>query len=237
MNQEDLRALESQTETLPRSALEESRHVVSASRDVVEPARAAQSHARAMATNERSGLEHLVTELSARFTGLPVEQIDGEIERGLRLLVEFLDTDRSIAVRVFGRRHELHARRRLGSARATRRMLTQDVQAEPALVPREGRAGRDPAASSASRTTCRTRRCTRRKIVRRTGLKSNLTIPIAVGGRHCPGAHHRRHPRVSRVAGRGRAARAAGGTDPRQWPPSQARGVGAAGRRRRARAG
>ena len=70
MNQEDLQALESQTETLPRSALEESRRVVSASRDVVEPARAARYTALAMATDERSGLEHLVTDLSTRFTGL-----------------------------------------------------------------------------------------------------------------------------------------------------------------------
>ena len=47
-----------------------------------------------MAAGDSGELERLLTELSMRFAGLPVEQIDEEIERRLRLLVEFLDTDR-----------------------------------------------------------------------------------------------------------------------------------------------
>src|SRR5947199_2397913 len=94
MNHKDLRRLESQTDPTQNRA-RGSRHLVSASRDVMKPARAARYTALAMYPNERGGLEHLVTELSTRLTGLPVEQIDEEIERGLRLLVEFLDTDRS----------------------------------------------------------------------------------------------------------------------------------------------
>src|SRR6266436_6244234 len=42
----------------------------------------------AMGTDEGGAMEQLLTELSRRFTGLPVGQIDEEIERGLRLLVE-----------------------------------------------------------------------------------------------------------------------------------------------------
>ena len=45
--------------------------------------------------DESGGAERLVSDLSARFTRLPVERIHEEIERGLRQLVEFLDTDRS----------------------------------------------------------------------------------------------------------------------------------------------
>lgn len=37
----------------------------------------------------------LVSGLSTRFTGLPVDDVGGEIERALRLFVEILGTDRS----------------------------------------------------------------------------------------------------------------------------------------------
>jgi transcriptional regulator with GAF, ATPase, and Fis domain len=37
----------------------------------------------------------LLVDLSTRFTGLPVDEVDGEIERALHLLVDWLDTDRS----------------------------------------------------------------------------------------------------------------------------------------------
>ena len=45
--------------------------------------------------SESSGAERLLIDLSARFTGLLVERVDKEIERGLRELVEFTGTDRS----------------------------------------------------------------------------------------------------------------------------------------------
>lgn len=37
----------------------------------------------------------LIADLSTRFTGLPVDEVDGEMERALRLMVEWLDTDRA----------------------------------------------------------------------------------------------------------------------------------------------
>ena len=43
----------------------------------------------------RTSFGRLVSDLSTRFTGLPVEEVDGEIERALRLFVELLGTDRS----------------------------------------------------------------------------------------------------------------------------------------------
>jgi hypothetical protein len=43
----------------------------------------------------RTSFGRLVSDLSTRFTGLPVEAVDGEIERALRLMVELLGTDRS----------------------------------------------------------------------------------------------------------------------------------------------
>src|SRR5437867_13406434 len=48
-----------------------------------------------MSIDASGALQRLVTELSTRFTGLPLDRIDEEIQHGLRLLVEFLGTDRS----------------------------------------------------------------------------------------------------------------------------------------------
>jgi hypothetical protein len=39
--------------------------------------------------------DSLIADLSTRFTGLPVDEVDGEMERALRLMVEWLDTDRA----------------------------------------------------------------------------------------------------------------------------------------------
>ena len=71
------------------------RHIETNPRDIAEPARAEGYTSFAMSTDAGSALERLVTELSTRFTGLPIERIGEEIQRGLRLLVELLGTDRS----------------------------------------------------------------------------------------------------------------------------------------------
>src|SRR5207245_5951409 len=44
---------------------------------------------------ERLGFEALLSDLSARFINLPAEQVDKEVEAGLRRVVEFLNLDRS----------------------------------------------------------------------------------------------------------------------------------------------
>jgi transcriptional regulator with GAF, ATPase, and Fis domain len=135
-----------------------------------------------MATDKSGGLERLVTELSTRFTGLPVEQIDEEIERGLRLLVEFLGTDRS-TLSEFSPDGTRFTHVAAWARPGLTPYLTQDVQAElpwyHATVVR-GEALRferfpDDLPGEAVRE---------REMVRRTGLKSNLTVPIAVGGQH-----------------------------------------------------
>jgi len=147
----------------------------------VEPARAARYTALAMATDESSGLERLVTELSTRFTGLPVEQIDEEIERGLRLLVEFLDTDRSI-LSEFSPDGTSFTHVAAWARPGYTPYLTQDVQAElpwyHATVVRGEtlRFERFPDDLPGEAVH-------EREVVSRTGLKSSLTIPIVVGGR------------------------------------------------------
>src|SRR5437899_2324441 len=45
--------------------------------------------------NERLRFETLLARLSATFIHMPAEDVDGQIERGLRQIVEFLDIERS----------------------------------------------------------------------------------------------------------------------------------------------
>src|SRR5262245_58969556 len=42
-----------------------------------------------------TGFESFLAEISTRFTGLPGDRVDAEIDRALRELVEFLGTDRA----------------------------------------------------------------------------------------------------------------------------------------------
>src|SRR5262245_54095566 len=42
-----------------------------------------------------TGFESFLAEISTRLTGLPGDRVDAEIDRALRELVEFLDTDRA----------------------------------------------------------------------------------------------------------------------------------------------
>ena len=135
-----------------------------------------------METGESGALERLLTELSTRFTGLPVDQVDEEIERGLRLLVEFLGTDRSTLSEFSpdgtGFAH-IAAWARPGLAP----YLTQDVLAElpwyhaHVVLGEILRFERFPDDLSAEAVH-------EKEMVQRTGLKSSLTIPIVVGGRH-----------------------------------------------------
>jgi formate hydrogenlyase transcriptional activator len=134
-----------------------------------------------MSDNARSGLEHFVTELSTRFTGLPTERIDEEIERGLRLLVEFLDTDRS-TLSEFSPDGTSFTHVAAWARPGFTPYLTEDVQAElpwyhAKVVQGETlRFERFPDDLPAEAVH-------EQEMVRRTGLKSNLTVPIMVGGR------------------------------------------------------
>jgi len=132
--------------------------------------------------DESQQLEQLLVELSTRFTGLPVQQIDAEIERGLRLLAEFLGTDRStISEFAPGGGAFMH----LGSwARpGLPQYATQDPEIEApwyyAAVLRGETLRLERLPDDLPEDAARDR-----ETVCRIGLKSNLTIPIVVGGQH-----------------------------------------------------
>jgi GAF domain-containing protein len=127
----------------------------------------------------RTAFDRLVSDLSTRFTGLPVEEVDGEIERALRLLVELLGTDRSTFYQVEpdGRLAMTHSWARGGVEPAEpstgslpwfiRTLATGNVIVMSRLPD-----DLPPAAEA------------ERAYVRAVGMKSNLTVPIAVGGRY-----------------------------------------------------
>jgi transcriptional regulator with GAF, ATPase, and Fis domain len=121
----------------------------------------------------------LVLDLSTRFTGLPVAEVDGEIERALRMMVEALGTDRSTfsLITPDGRLQQTHTWAREGFERMpptttgtfpwyAGRLAAGHVVAVsrlPEELPPEAEAERAYARAS--------------------GLLSNLTVPVALGGR------------------------------------------------------
>ena len=129
--------------------------------------------------DERGGAERLLPELSTRFTSLPSEHIDEEIELGLRRLVEFLGTDRSTLLRFSPDRTSLGpvaSWARPGLEPGT----TIDVRTElpwyhAQLVQGETVRFRPP-------DDLPDEAVEEKAYARRLGLQSNLTTPIRVGG-------------------------------------------------------
>jgi transcriptional regulator with GAF, ATPase, and Fis domain len=122
----------------------------------------------------------LISDLSTRFTGLPVEEVDGEIERALRLLVEQLGTDRSTfyLIDAEGRLLMTHS-----WAHAGLEPTTPSVTAQLLWYTRTLAAG-DVVAMSRLPDDLPPDAEEERAYVRASGMKSNLTVPIAVGGRY-----------------------------------------------------
>jgi transcriptional regulator with GAF, ATPase, and Fis domain len=126
--------------------------------------------------------EHLVAELSTRFTGLPVDQVDGEIAEALRRLVEVLGTDRTTLVEVFEGTSTL---------RATHAWARPGI----ALFPEDG-AETMPTWYAAAIARGETLRLSRlpedlpleaeaeRSYAVRRGMKSHLAVPLVLGGRN-----------------------------------------------------
>ena len=128
----------------------------------------------------RTAFGRLESDLSTRFTGLPVEEVDGEIERALRLLVELLGTDRSTfsLIETDGRLVQTHTWAREG--------------VEPAPPSVTGAAPWYGARLAAGHVIALSRLPDdlpedaewERAYVRASGMKSVLTVPVAVGGRY-----------------------------------------------------
>jgi transcriptional regulator with GAF, ATPase, and Fis domain len=148
--------------------------------------------------DESGGAERLLINLSTRFTGLPVERIDEEIERGLRELVEFLGVDRSTLF------HFSPDGTRLRPVASWARpglepYTTQPMEAE--LPWAHAQLVRGETLRFAHLPEDLPDEAVEEKAyLRRVGMQSNLTIPITVGGR----------PVCALAIGAFRA--------PRQWP-------------------
>jgi GAF domain-containing protein len=131
--------------------------------------------------DESSGAERLLIDLSTRFTGLPVERIHEEIERGLQRLAEFLGTDRSTLFQFSPdgtRLSPVASWARPGLEPYTTQIVQAEVPWYHARLVR-GETVRfehlpDDLPDEAVEEKAYTRRL---------GMQSNLTVPITVGGR------------------------------------------------------
>ena len=122
----------------------------------------------------------LIADLSTRFTGLPVEAVDGEIERALRLLVELLETDRGtfFLIDPDGRLTITHSWAREGLPPTTPSTISRMSWYVRKL------AGGDAIAFSRLPDDLPPDADGEREYTRSAGMKSNLSVPIAVGGRY-----------------------------------------------------
>jgi transcriptional regulator with GAF, ATPase, and Fis domain len=124
--------------------------------------------------------DRLLSDLSTRFTGLPVEDVDGEIERALHLLVECLDTDRStfFLITPDGRLVVTHFWAREGVVPMSPAVLSlipwyTGTLAAGQVIAMSRLPDDLPLGTEGERA-----------YIAASGMKSNLTVPIAVGGRH-----------------------------------------------------
>jgi hypothetical protein len=128
----------------------------------------------------RTAFSRLESDLSTRFTGLPVEKMDEEIARALRLLVEQLDTDRSsfLLIDSGGRLVQTHTWARDG--------IEPSPPAVPAASPwYSGRlADGHVVALTRMPDELPEDALVERTYVRASGMRSILTVPVALGGRH-----------------------------------------------------
>ena len=128
----------------------------------------------------RTSFGRLVSDLSTRFTGLPVEEVDGEIERALRLLVERLGTDRSTfyVIDPDGLLLMTHSWARDGLEATTPATTSQLLWYARTL------AAGEVIAMSRLPDDLPPDAEEERAYVHASGMKSNLSVPIAVGGRY-----------------------------------------------------
>ena len=132
--------------------------------------------------SEATTFVQLVADLSTRFTGLEAPRVDEEIERGLRLVVEFLGTDRSTLFEFSPDQKTLnaaHAWARPGIEAPTQFSVAQEYPwyhsrlAAGEVLRFERLPDEAPGEAVLERA-----------YVRRIGMKAHLAIPIAVGGRY-----------------------------------------------------
>ena len=144
------------------------------------------AHPAADRLESRLEFETIVSDLSSRFINLPSAEVDGEIQNALRRVCEFLDLDlavlwqwSAVSPHGFVPTHVYHAQE---GARRTEPMREEEL---PWYV-KQVLAGRTvavpslddlPADAAVDRETCRL-----------LGVKSNLTIPLSVGGEPPVGA-------------------------------------------------
>jgi len=128
---------------------------------------------------ERLKFEGLLSDLSARFVNLPNQQVDTEIEQGLKLIVKSLGIDRSSIAQFSEDRRTL---------KVTHTYATSRVPPMPAVILNEEQPWcTEKIRQGKTVVMCRVgdlpdEAAIDRQFLQRLRTKSNLIIPLAVGG-------------------------------------------------------
>jgi signal transduction histidine kinase len=127
--------------------------------------------------DDRQSFETLLAGLSATFVNLPADAVDAEIESALRQIVEYLGVDRSSLAEVSADQAQIvitHAYEAPGAPPSPRVILEERFPHYAKMIYR-GEVFRVPDDLPAEATS-------EREYCARSGLRSNLTIPLKVGG-------------------------------------------------------
>ena len=124
---------------------------------------------------ERLRFETLLANLSATFVNVPATEVDSQIETGLKQLVEFLDLDRSGFGELSAEGLVITHSYQLPGIPPSPRVIVEAVFPFYAKLIHEGRVFRTPDDLPPEAEL-------ERAFLARTGLKSNLTIPLKVTG-------------------------------------------------------
>ncbi len=129
--------------------------------------------------NERLHFERLLSELSARFVNLPADEVDRQIDNGLKLIIEFLGVDRSTLFQLSEDKACLHV---------THSWAVDGVEPVPIGISSDlfpycaGKVLRGEIFMFSRPDDLPDEASDEKQLFLLNGLKSNLTIPLKVGG-------------------------------------------------------
>jgi PAS domain S-box-containing protein len=149
---------------------------LSSGEDITERKRAEES------LKERMRLDHLLFSISAGFINLPAYEVDREIENALKLVVETLEIDRSSLLQFSDDKKQLRTTHFWGKAETSKGNDIKKLPLDKILPEFTKRILHNRILASSNVESIGTEFAQEKKFLLGEGIRSQLTIPLQVGG-------------------------------------------------------
>jgi PAS domain S-box-containing protein len=149
---------------------------LSSGEDITERKRAEES------LKERMRLDHLLFSISAGFINLPAYEVDREIENALKLVVETLEIDRSSLLQFSDDKKQLRTTHFWGKAETSKGNDVKKLPLDKILPEFTKRILHNRILASSNVESIGTEFAQEKKFLLGEGIRSQLTIPLQVGG-------------------------------------------------------